>query len=51
MVTLIKQINRVLEQQLFKESADVMVGLSIATPNTQTSYQSNVAINESDVKK
>ena len=26
-VTLIKQINRVLEQQLFKESADGMVGL------------------------
>ena len=50
-VTLIKKINRVLEQQLFEESADVMVGLSIATPNTQTSYQSNVAINESDVKK
>ena len=35
-VTFIKQINRVLEQQLFEESADGMVGLGSETPNTLT---------------
>ena len=50
-VALIKQINRVLKQQLFEESADGMVGLDSATPNTLTGYQSNVAIKRSDVKK
>ena len=50
-VTLIKNINRVLEQQLFKESADGMVGLSSETPNTLTNFKSNVAIKKSDVKR
>ena len=50
-VTLIKKINRVLEQQLFEESADGMVGLGSETPNTLTGYQSNVAINKIDIKK
>ena len=50
-VTLIKQTNRVLEQQLFKESADEMVGLGSKNPNTLKGYQSNVAIKKSDVKK
>ena len=50
-VTLIKQINRVLEQQLFKYSADGMVSLGSKTPNTLTGYQSNVVIKKSDVKK
>ena len=50
-VILIKQINRVLEQQVFKESVDGMVGLGSATPNTLTGYQSNVAIKKSNVKK
>ena len=50
-VTLIKQINGVLEQQLFKESDNGMVSLGSAKPNTLTGYQSNVAINNSDVKK
>ena len=50
-VTLIKQINRVLEQQLFEESADGMVRHGSATPNTLTSYKSNVAITKSDVKR
>ena len=50
-VTLIKQINRVLDQQLFKDSADGMVGLSSETPNTLTNYKSNVAIKKSDVKR
>ena len=49
--TLIKQINRVLEQQLFKDSSDGMVGLGNKTPNTLTSYKSNVAIKKSDVKR
>ena len=43
-VTLIKQINRVLEQQLFEESADGMVGLVSKTPNTLTNFKFNVAI-------
>ena len=50
-VTLIKQINRVLEQQLFKESADGMVSLGRKTPNTLTSYKSNVAIKKSNNKR
>ena len=50
-VTLIKQINRVLEQQLFKELANGMIGLGSETPNTLTSYKSNVAIKKSDVKR
>ena len=50
-VTLIKHINRVLEQQLSEESADGMVGLGSETLNTLTGYQSNVAIKKSDVKK
>ena len=50
-VTLIKQINRVLEQQLFKESDDGMVGLGRKTPNTLTNYKSNVAIKKSDNKR
>ena len=50
-VTLIKQINRVLEQQLFEESVDGMVGLGSTKPNTLTGYQSNVAIPKSNVKK
>ena len=49
-VTLIKLINRVLEKNLFKESADGMVGLSSETPNTLTNYNSNVAIKKSYVK-
>ena len=50
-VTLIKQINRVLEQKLFKELTDGMVGLGRETPNTLTNYKSNAAIKKSDVKK
>ena len=38
-VKLIKQINHVLKQQLFEESADGMVGLGSAMPNTLTGYQ------------
>ena len=49
-VTLSKQINRVLEQQLFEDSADGMVRLGRKNLNTLTSYQSNVAIKKSDVK-
>ena len=45
-VTLIKQINRILEQQLFKESKDGMVGLGSETPNTL-----NVAIKKSNIKR
>ena len=50
-VTLIKQINCVLEQQLFEESADGMVGLGRKTPNNLTSYQSTVAIKKNNFKK
>ena len=50
-VTLIKHINRVLEQQLFEESADDMVGLIRETPNMLTNFKSNVAIKKSDVKR
>ena len=35
-VTLIKYINRVFEQQLFEELGDGMVGLGSKTPNTLT---------------
>ena len=38
-VKLIKQINHVLKQQLFEESADGMVSLGSAMPNTLTGYQ------------
>ena len=50
-MTLLKQINRVLKQQLFKDSVDGMVELSSDIPNTLTEYRSNVAIKKSDVKK
>ena len=50
-VTLIKQINRVLEQQLFEELADGMVGLVSKTLNTLTNFKSNIAIKKSDVKR
>ena len=50
-VTLTKQINCVLEQQLFKELADGMVGLGRKTPDTLTKYKSNVTIKESNVKR
>ena len=49
--TLFKHINRVLEQQLFEESADGMVGLGSNTPNTLTNFKSNVAIKKSNVKR
>ena len=49
-VTLIKQTNRVLGQQLFEESADGMVGLGSDTPNTLTNFKSNVAIKKSNIK-
>ena len=35
-MTLLKQINRVLKQQLFVESLDVMVGISIESTNKLT---------------
>ena len=50
-VTLIKQINRALEQQLFEESVDGMVSLSSETPNTLTNFKSNIAIKKRYVKK
>ena len=50
-VTLIKQINRVLKQQLFEEPANCMVGLGSETPNTLTNYKSNAAIKKSDIKR
>ena len=50
-MTLIKQINRVLDQQSFEESADGMVRLGSETPNTLTNYKSNVAIKNSGVKR
>ena len=50
-VTFIKQINRVLEQQLFEELADGMVGLGSKTPNMLINYKSNVTTNKSDVKR
>ena len=50
-VTLIKQINRVLEQQLFEESDDGMVGLGSENTNTLANYNSNVTIKKSDVKR
>ena len=33
-VTLLKQINRVLKQQILEESADGMVGIGSKSPNT-----------------
>ena len=50
-VTLIKQINCALKQQLFEKSADVMVGRGSETPNMLTNYKSNVAIKNSNVKR
>lgn len=50
-ITLIKQINRVLEQQLFEETADGMVGLGSEHANTLTAFKSNIAIKKSDVKQ
>ena len=50
-VTLIKYINGVLEHQLLEESADGMVRLGSATPNTLIGCPSNIAIKKSDVKK
>ena len=50
-VTLIKQINRVLKQQLFEESANCMVVLGSETPNMLTNYKCNVAIKKSNVKR
>ena len=50
-VTLIKQINCVLKQKLFEDSADGMVGLGSATPNTLTGYQLNIAIKKSNVRR
>ena len=50
-VTMIKQINCVLEQQLFEELAYGMVRLGRETPNMLTNLKSNVAIKKSDVKR
>ena len=50
-VTLFKHINRVLEHQMFEESADGMVGLVRESPNALIEYKYNVAINKSDIKK
>ena len=50
-VTFIKQINCVLNQQLFEELADGMVGLGSKTQNTLTSCKSNVAIKKSNVMR
>ena len=50
-VTTIKQTNRVLEQKLFKESADGMVCLGSETSKTLTNFKSNVAIKKSDVNR
>ena len=48
---MIKKINRGLEQQLFEESADGMIGLGRETPNALTNYESNVAIKKSNAKR
>ena len=50
-VKTIKQTNRVLEQKLFKESADGMVCLGSETSKTLTNFKSNVAIKKSDVNR
>ena len=50
-VTLLNQSNPLIEQQLFKKSADGMVGLGSKSLNTLTGYNSNVAIKKSNVKK
>ena len=50
-VTLIKQINRFLEKQLFEKLADGMVGLGRKKPSMLTNYKSNVIIKKSDVKR
>ena len=48
---MIKQINRVLEQQLFKESTDGRVGIGSKTPNMLTNFNSNVAKKKSNVNR
>ena len=48
---MIKQINHVIEQQLFEESVGGMVVLGSDTPNILTGYRSNVAIKKINVKK
>ena len=48
---MIKKINRVLEQQLFKESTDGVVSLGSKTPNTLTNYKYNITIKKSDGKR
>ena len=50
-VTLIEQINRVLEQQLFKELEDGIVRLGSETPNTLTNFKCNVTIKKSVFKR
>ena len=50
-VTLVKQINCVLEHQLFEESDNGMVSLGSKTSNPLTNYKSNVTIKKSDVKR
>ena len=50
-VPLIKQINRVLEQKLFEESADGMIIPGSETPNMLTNFKPNIAIKKSDVKR
>jgi ElaB/YqjD/DUF883 family membrane-anchored ribosome-binding protein len=47
--TLILQINRVLEQQLYEDSTDGMKGLTSKIPNALTKYKSNVSIKKRDV--
>ena len=43
-VMLIKQINRIPEQQLFENSTDGMVGLGSEHTNMLTAYKSNISI-------
>ena len=50
-VTLIKQIKLVLEQQLFEESANGMVGLGRERPITLINFKSNIAIKKREVKR
>ena len=50
-VTLIKEINHVLEQKLFEELADGMVGLGSKTPNMLINFKSNATIKKSNVKR
>ena len=50
-VTLIKQIKLVLEQQLFEELANGMVGLGRERPITLINFKSNIAIKKREVKR